>query len=52
MIVDGKDKIVNDQQWNTWTFLYEKKIEETLEPLGLLGFVIDLTKDLEGHLLK
>ncbi|WMV22904.1 hypothetical protein MTR67_016289 [Solanum verrucosum] len=44
--------ISSDQQWTTWTFLYEKKTEETPEPLGLLGFVIGLTKDIEGHLLK
>uniref|UniRef100_M1C4P5 Sn-1 protein n=1 Tax=Solanum tuberosum TaxID=4113 RepID=M1C4P5_SOLTU len=41
-----------DKQWTTWTFVYEKKIEETPEPLVLLGFALDLTKDIEGHLLK
>ncbi|KAK6790720.1 hypothetical protein RDI58_009801 [Solanum bulbocastanum] len=42
----------SDQHWVTWTFLYEKKTEETPEPLVLLGFVIGLTKDIESHLLK
>ncbi|KAG5609036.1 hypothetical protein H5410_020317 [Solanum commersonii] len=41
-----------DKQWTTWTFVYEKKTEETPEPLVLLGFALDLTKDIEGHLLK
>ncbi|XP_055800445.1 kirola-like [Solanum dulcamara] len=41
-----------DHQWTTWTFLYEKKTEEIPEPLVLLDFVLDLTKDIEGHLLK
>ncbi|MCD9561247.1 hypothetical protein HAX54_020250 [Datura stramonium] len=41
-----------DHQWTTWTFVYEKKTEETPEPLVLLGFAVDLTKDIEGHLLK
>ncbi|KAG5609037.1 hypothetical protein H5410_020318 [Solanum commersonii] len=61
---DGKDKIAKqlynsftiitscDKQWTTWTFVYEKKTEETPEPLVLLGFALDLTKDIEGHLLK
>ncbi|KAL3360939.1 hypothetical protein AABB24_014054 [Solanum stoloniferum] len=39
-------------QWTTWTFEYEKKTEDIPEPLILLGIVIDMTKDLEGHLLK
>ncbi|KAF3644611.1 putative pectinesterase/pectinesterase inhibitor 17-like [Capsicum annuum] len=42
-----------DHQWATWTFVYEKKTEETPEPLVLLGFALDLIKDIEGHhLLK
>ncbi|CAN4124952.1 unnamed protein product [Withania somnifera] len=41
-----------DHQWATWTFVYEKKTEETPEPLDLLGFLLDVTRDIEGHLLK
>ncbi|XP_055802135.1 kirola-like [Solanum dulcamara] len=41
-----------DDQWITWTFLYEKKTEEIPEPLVLLGFVIGMTKDIESHLIK
>ncbi|KAM3339240.1 kirola [Capsicum galapagoense] len=33
-----------DHQWTTWTFVYEKKTEETPEPLVLLGIALDLTK--------
>ncbi|XP_055801570.1 kirola-like [Solanum dulcamara] len=44
--------ISSDHQWTTWTFVYEKKTEETPEPLVLLGFALDLIKDIEGHLLK
>lgn len=39
-------------QWTTWTIEYEKKIEDTPEPLIYLGFILDMTKDIEGHLLK
>ncbi|XP_070056700.1 MLP-like protein 34, partial [Nicotiana tomentosiformis] len=42
----------HDHQWTTWTFVYEKKTEDTPDPLVLLGFVLHLTKDIEGHLLK
>ncbi|XP_060185439.1 kirola-like [Lycium barbarum] len=41
-----------DHQWTTWTFVYEKKTEDIPEPLVLLGFVLHVTKDIEGHLLK
>ncbi|XP_027771810.1 kirola-like [Solanum pennellii] len=41
-----------DHQWTTWTFVYEKKTEETPEPLVFLGFTLDVTKDIEGHLIK
>ncbi|OIT34154.1 PREDICTED: kirola-like [Nicotiana attenuata] len=39
-----------ENDWATWTFVYEKKIEDTPEPLNLLGFMLDVTKDLEAHL--
>ncbi|XP_015069402.1 kirola-like [Solanum pennellii] len=39
-------------QWATWTIEYEKKIEDTPEPLIFLGFILDMTKDIESHLLK
>ncbi|MCD9643687.1 hypothetical protein HAX54_031342, partial [Datura stramonium] len=39
-------------QWTTWTLEYEKKTEDTPEPLVQLGFLLDMTKDIEGHLLK
>ncbi|XP_009589470.2 kirola-like [Nicotiana tomentosiformis] len=38
-----------DQHWITWTFVYEKKTEDTPEPLTFLGYVTDLTKDIEAH---
>nr|XP_009779849.1 PREDICTED: kirola-like isoform X1 [Nicotiana sylvestris]XP_009779850.1 PREDICTED: kirola-like isoform X2 [Nicotiana sylvestris] len=41
-----------EDQWTTWTFVYEKKTEDTPEPLAFMGVVIDITKDVEGHLLK
>ncbi|KAL3360606.1 hypothetical protein AABB24_013837 [Solanum stoloniferum] len=41
-----------DHQWTTWTYEYEKKSEDTPEPLIHLGFILDLIKDIEGHLLK
>ncbi|XP_009780262.1 kirola-like [Nicotiana tabacum] len=41
-----------ENDWATWTFVYEKKTEDTPEPLTLLGFVLDVTKDIEAHLLK
>ncbi|OIT06842.1 PREDICTED: kirola-like [Nicotiana attenuata] len=28
----------HDHQWTTWTFMYEKKTEDTPEPLRFLGF--------------
>ncbi|KAL3372939.1 hypothetical protein AABB24_005127 [Solanum stoloniferum] len=39
-------------QWATWTIEYEKKNEDTPEPLIFLGFILDMTKDIEAHLLK
>ncbi|XP_055801557.1 kirola-like [Solanum dulcamara] len=41
-----------EQQWITWTLEYEKKIEDNPEPLNFLGFVLNVTKDVESHLLK
>ncbi|XP_016492684.1 kirola-like [Nicotiana tabacum] len=42
----------HDHQWTTWTLEYEKKTEDTLEPLVFLGYALHVTKDIEGHLLK
>ncbi|XP_055801811.1 kirola-like [Solanum dulcamara] len=41
-----------EHQWTTFTLVYEKKTEDTPEPLALLGHLIGVTKDVEGHLLK
>ncbi|MCE0481146.1 hypothetical protein HAX54_038611 [Datura stramonium] len=42
----------SENQWFTCTLEYEKKTEDTPEPLILLGLIIDMTKDIEGHLFK
>ncbi|XP_016452954.1 kirola-like [Nicotiana tabacum] len=42
----------SEDQWTTWTLVYEKKTEDTPEPLDFLGVVLDLTKDIDAHLLK
>ncbi|KAL3338483.1 hypothetical protein AABB24_027549 [Solanum stoloniferum] len=39
-------------QWATWTVEYEKKTEDTPEPLVHLGVILAITKDIEGHLVK
>ncbi|WMV22699.1 hypothetical protein MTR67_016084 [Solanum verrucosum] len=41
-----------DHQWTTWTIEYEKKTEDTPEPLIHLSHIFDMTKDIEGHLLQ
>lgn len=41
-----------EPQWATWTIEYEKKAEDTPEPLIELGIILDMYKDIEGHLLK
>ncbi|KAK6802906.1 hypothetical protein RDI58_000690 [Solanum bulbocastanum] len=41
-----------EQQWITWIFDYEKKIENNPEPLNFLDFILNVTKDIEGHFLK
>ncbi|XP_059308777.1 MLP-like protein 43 [Lycium ferocissimum] len=41
-----------ENNWATWTFVYEKKTEDTPEPISLLGFLLDVTKDIEAHLHK
>ena len=41
-----------EQQWITWTFEYEKKLEDNQEPINFLGFILNVTKDIEGHFLK
>nr|XP_009761954.1 PREDICTED: kirola-like [Nicotiana sylvestris] len=38
-----------DQHWITWTIEYEKKTEDTSEPITFLEFLTDLTKDIEVH---
>uniref|UniRef100_A0A0V0GVL5 Putative kirola-like n=1 Tax=Solanum chacoense TaxID=4108 RepID=A0A0V0GVL5_SOLCH len=40
-----------DHLWTTWTFLYEKKTEDTPEPLVFLAYVLHVTKEIENHLL-
>ncbi|XP_049411110.1 kirola-like, partial [Solanum stenotomum] len=40
-----------EQQWITWTFEYEKKIESNPAPLNFLGFILDVTNNIEGHFL-
>ncbi|KAK6790718.1 hypothetical protein RDI58_009799 [Solanum bulbocastanum] len=66
--MDGKDKIskqVIETKSITWKVvgrdmleLYNfftaiiSLVEEVPEPLVLLGFIIDLTRDIEGHLLN
>ncbi|WMV24070.1 hypothetical protein MTR67_017455 [Solanum verrucosum] len=42
----------HEPQWTIWTFEYEKKTEDIPKPLILLGIFLDITKDMEGHLLK
>ncbi|KAG5629780.1 hypothetical protein H5410_001497, partial [Solanum commersonii] len=41
-----------EQQWVTWTFEYEKKVENNPEPLNFLGFIHNMTNDIEGDFLK
>ncbi|XP_049348930.1 kirola-like [Solanum verrucosum] len=41
----------NEHEWATTTLIYEKKNEDTPEPLALLGAFIELTKHVEDHLL-
>ncbi|KAK4720410.1 hypothetical protein R3W88_010643 [Solanum pinnatisectum] len=41
-----------ERQWTTWTIEYEKKTEDTPEPLLHLGVILAMTKDIENHLLK
>jgi len=42
----------HEPQWTIWTFDYEKKTEDIPEPLSFLGHILDVIKDMEGHLLK
>nr|XP_009773826.1 PREDICTED: kirola-like [Nicotiana sylvestris] len=44
--------ISSEDQWTTWTFVYEKKTEDIPEPLAFMGVVLDLTKDIDNHLLN
>ncbi|MCD9638032.1 hypothetical protein HAX54_021697 [Datura stramonium] len=41
-----------EHPWTTWAIEYEKKTEDTPEPLTLLGLILQMTMDIEGHLLK
>ncbi|XP_060183308.1 kirola-like [Lycium barbarum] len=41
-----------EHQWITWALEYKKKTEDTPEPLIPLGFLLDVTKDLDADLLK
>ncbi|XP_006366068.1 kirola-like [Solanum tuberosum] len=42
----------SEHQWTTVTLLYEKKTEDTPEPLTHLGVLLNCLKDIESHLLK
>ncbi|KAK4720448.1 hypothetical protein R3W88_010681 [Solanum pinnatisectum] len=42
----------SEHQWTTVTLMYEKKTEDTPEPLTLLGVFLIGLKDIESHLLK
>ncbi|XP_019264329.1 PREDICTED: kirola-like [Nicotiana attenuata] len=42
----------SEDQWTIWTLVYEKKTKDTPEPLTFMGAVLDLTKDIDAHLLK
>ncbi|CAN4081065.1 unnamed protein product [Withania somnifera] len=41
----------SEHEWITWTLEYEKRTEDTPEPLIQLGLILDMTKDIEAHLL-
>ncbi|WMV22898.1 hypothetical protein MTR67_016283, partial [Solanum verrucosum] len=41
-----------DHEWTTRTFMYEKKTEDIPAPLVPLAYVLHVTKEIEGHLLK
>uniref|UniRef100_M1C4P3 Sn-2 protein n=1 Tax=Solanum tuberosum TaxID=4113 RepID=M1C4P3_SOLTU len=41
-----------EHEWTTCSFIYEKKTEDTPEPLVPFGFLLNLIKEMEGHLLK
>lgn len=41
-----------EHEWATWTFEYEKKTEDTPEPLSFVGLILDVTKHIDDHLLK
>ncbi|KAM3281533.1 kirola [Capsicum chacoense] len=41
-----------EHQWTTWIFDYEKRTEDTPEPLNILGLILDVTKHIEDHLHK
>lgn len=43
--------ISSEDQWTTWTIMYEKKTEDTPEPLASMGVLLDVTKDIDSHLL-
>lgn len=42
----------SEHQWTTVTFEYEKKTENIPEPLSFLDYFVNVTKDMEGHLLS
>ncbi|PHT81395.1 hypothetical protein T459_14410 [Capsicum annuum] len=42
----------SEHQWTTLTFVYEKKTENTPEPLIDFGSFLDAIKDMEAQLLK
>uniref|UniRef100_A0A0V0GSZ3 Putative kirola-like n=1 Tax=Solanum chacoense TaxID=4108 RepID=A0A0V0GSZ3_SOLCH len=42
----------SEHEWTTLIFVYEKKNEDTPEPLTLFGVWINVIKEIDGHLLK
>ncbi|KAM3344365.1 hypothetical protein P3S68_024072 [Capsicum galapagoense] len=41
-----------EHHWTTLTLVYEKKTEDTPEPITFLSLLINMAKDMEGHLLN
>ncbi|XP_004237024.1 kirola-like [Solanum lycopersicum] len=42
----------SEHEWITYTLVYEKKTEDTPEPLALMHYCVGVIKDTESHLLK
>ncbi|PHU17461.1 hypothetical protein BC332_13156 [Capsicum chinense] len=41
-----------EHHWTTLALVYEKKTEDTPEPITFLSLLINMAKDMEGHLLN